>query len=598
MPSINGQIRRSQLVTTFGPGSLLDLPLYSAIVSGLEEWSKGEKILEPRLVAKLEAILGIKNLELYAPPADIDGWSQPKVGITVFRFPEWFVTQDVCHKGNVRSRMLVHLQALRKEKYEDRDGKKWAVVPIRFVRACRHGHIGDIDWYAFVHRGENLCKAQGRQLWLDERGTSGDLGEVWIRCDCKAERSLIEALNLEIAALGTCDGARPWLGQYSREACQERNRLLVRSAVYAYFPQILSVISLPQEDEDLIAIIEKYWVHLGVVQNMSQLKMVRDLYKDQLNDLARYSDDEVMAGIERKRKGEKSFLEKPVKEAELEVLLLDRDTIGVDKYDSAFYATALFRNGGPAPWENILDRVILIHRLREVVAQVGFTRFEAYAPDTQGELDLGVRPAALARETSWLPAIENRGEGIFLAFKKEAIEAWSKSDPVKKREEQLRTGFQNWKKEHSRSKREFPGIAYIMLHSFAHLLLTVIAIECGYPASSIRERVYASDRGYGILLYTGSSDAEGTLGGLVEAGRKIGYHIKAALEYGKLCSYDPVCAQHEPEVSHEGKHLLGAACHGCLLIAETSCEQHNDFLDRSLVVPTVALDDAAFFREE
>jgi hypothetical protein len=59
------------------------------------------------------------------------------------------------------------------------------------------------------------------------------------------------------------------------------------------------------------------------------------------------------------------------------------------------------------------------------------------------------------------------------------------------------------------------------------------------------------------------------------------------LELGELCSNDPVCAQHQPENPHERRFLQGAACHGCLLIAETSCEQHNDFLDRALVVPTV-----------
>jgi hypothetical protein len=98
-------------------------------------------------------------------------------------------------------------------------------------------------------------------------------------------------------------------------------------------------------------------------------------------------------------------------------------------------------------------------------------------------------------------------------------------------------------------------------------------------------------------LYTGSPDAEGTLGGLVEAGRSIRRHIQVALELGRLCSNDPVCAQHEPHDALERRFLLGAACHGCVLISETSCEQHNDLLDRALVVPTVNEAGAAFFKE-
>src|SRR5581483_8809091 len=137
-----------------------------------------------------------------------------------------------------------------------------------------------------------------------------------------------------------------------------------------------------------------------------------------------------------------------------------------------------------------------------------------------------------------------------------------------------------------------------LLHTVSHLLLTAVSLECGYPASSVRERVYAGESGYGVLLYTGSPDAEGTLGGLVEAGRHINRHLKAALELGRLCSNDPVCAQHDPPNRHEGRFLLGAACHGCLLIAETSCEQFNDFLDRALVVSTVENLGAEFFKAE
>ena len=124
-----------------------------------------------------------------------------------------------------------------------------------------------------------------------------------------------------------------------------------------------------------------------------------------------------------------------------------------------------------------------------------------------------------------------------------------------------------------------------------------MSLECGYPASSIRERIYSiGDVGYGALLYTGSPDAEGTLGGLIQTGRQIHNHIKHALAYGELCSNDPVCANHNPENPHERRFLHGAACHGCVLISETSCEQFNDYLDRSLVVPTLENAGVEFFK--
>jgi hypothetical protein len=122
-------------------------------------------------------------------------------------------------------------------------------------------------------------------------------------------------------------------------------------------------------------------------------------------------------------------------------------------------------------------------------------------------------------------------------------------------------------------------------------------MRCGYPASSIRERIYADTVGerYGILLYTGSPDAEGTLGGLVQQARYVEEHLLHALRNGALCSNDPICAQHVPGRDLERRWLHGAACHGCALVAETSCEMRNDYLDRALVVPALGVADAAFF---
>jgi hypothetical protein len=299
------------------------------------------------------------------------------------------------------------------------------------------------------------------------------------------------------------------------------------------------------------------------------------------------SDEEVMAEI-RARRGAPTAQPKSVKQAELETLVASREALGEDKPDGNFFARALSRDRWSQPWMQPIERVVLVHRLREVVALAGFTRFEALAPDIEGELEIGVRRAALARETTWLPAIENKGEGVFLHFQRDAIKSWLSRSNVQQRGQQLNAGFDCWRQEHQGSRRQFPGLPYLMLHSFSHFLITAVSLECGYPASSIRERVYALPAvGYGVLLYTGTTDAEGTLGGLIQVGRRIHEHVRNALEIGELCSNDPVCSQHNPQNPHEHRFLHGAACHGCLLIAETSCEQHNDFLDRALVVPTV-----------
>lgn len=204
-------------------------------------------------------------------------------------------------------------------------------------------------------------------------------------------------------------------------------------------------------------------------------------------------------------------------------------------------------------WRSTIDRIVLVHRLREVVALIGFTRFEAAMPNIEGEIDdlaINIRRADLDFEPNWVSTIENLGEGVFISIKKEAIHQWLKRPAVQARAEKLESGFYKWLDTRgiSREKVRFPGAAYIMLHSLSHLLITAVSLDCGYASSATRERIYAFDEiGYGILLHTGTSGSEGTLGGLVEVGRHIEYHLGKALEYGRLCSNDPVCAQHQPD---------------------------------------------------
>lgn len=589
----HGQIRQSQLITSFGPGSMMDLPNHSVLVGGLDSWSTGgEEIIEPRLVDKLKSLFEppLQVLKLFSPPPDPDDPTAPQTGITAWQFPEWFITQDVdseASHGTVRARMLVHRNRLSKGKFVDDNRKKRSVVPVRFVRACKNGHIGDIDWFAFVHGQKTDCR---RQMWIEERGTSGDLSEVWVRCDCgNGERSMAQAAESR-QSLGHCDGSRPWLGPYSKESCGELNRLLIRTASNAYFTQLMSVISLPDRNENLREAVETVWDFIGEVEDLDMLKYERKKSKVHAV-LDGFKDEEIFAEI-KVRRGQSMETQKSIKQAEMETLIASKDEIGEDIPDGNFLARNLPREEWDAPWMSSVERIVLVHRLREVMAQVGFTRFEAVSPDIDGELEIGVRRAALAREITWLPAVENRGEGVFIQFKKEAVEQWVTRKDVIARGKRLLAGYDAWKDEHPGTSKKFVEagglLPYVLFHSFSHLLVTAVSLECGYPASSIRERIYTiPDVGYGVLLYTGTSDAEGTLGGLIQVGRKIHEHIWNALEMGQLCSNDPVCAQHEPANQHERRFLHGAACHGCLLISETSCEQHNEFLDRALVVPTV-----------
>jgi hypothetical protein len=186
----HGQVRRGQVITTYGPGALIDLPRHSAIVGGLDTWPKTsdlEEILEPRLTRKLQTMTDVAAPPLYAPPPDSADPREPAKGIGVWRFPEWFVVQEASGDDErERSRRLVHRKGLdNKGMFDGRP-----VVATRFVRACPKGHVDDLDWQRFVHGAEDPCR---RQMWLDERGTSGDLADLVVRCECGKSRSLSEA---------------------------------------------------------------------------------------------------------------------------------------------------------------------------------------------------------------------------------------------------------------------------------------------------------------------------------------------------------------------------------------------------------------------
>lgn len=619
-PRPPGSFRRSQAITTWGPGALVDLPEDSIIVGGLDDWPDPatlERVVEPRLCAKIQLQLGVQSPGLFAPPVLETRPDGPSPGITGWRFPNWFL---VIEKGQTkrdgRSRRLVHAERLDKKR---RHFDKETVVPIRFVQACPKGHVSDIDWPKFVHQGTEIdpeagpeaptqkaAGCVGGELHLDEPGSSGDLTEMRVRCSCGRSRNLGDALDFHSRALGTCRGERPWLAEDDPEPCGLPNRLLTRSASNAHFPQALSVLSIPAEKGELAATVAALWEKLRIVDEPAELKFVR---KDAEVDrrLSPFDAADVMKAIAKHR--EAATDDRDIKEVEIDAFI--RAPEGYDDTQPVapdFHARRL----PEADWRTSdrsagIAAVVQLHRLREVTALLGFSRFEAVSTGVNGELDAtsDVQPAPLALDPTWFPAIENRGEGVFLLIDEDRLAAWAERPAVKDRVDQLLAGHDEFQARRRGSKAppgdkggpEFPRGSYVMLHTLAHLLIQSLSLRCGYAASSLKERIYRQKGvGHGLLLYTATPDAEGTLGGLVGQARHIEEHLLHALRGGSLCSHDPGCAENDPARGPSQSLLQGAACHGCCLMAETSCERGNRYLDRALVVPTVACPDAAFFR--
>lgn len=610
----HGELRSSQLLTSYGPGAMVDLPRHAVLIAGLDHWRGADhRIREPRLEAWLQRRFQ-EPRELRALPVALSDDDPPYYGVQAFIFPLWFISEveeDVpalFRRGtaHVRARRLVHQRETQGGKLKLDDRRTLSLSPVRFVQACVNGHIDDIDWRLYVHNGPIACS---RALWLEEVGTSGDLADLYVSCECGARRSMKEATHREgHAALGYCRGARPWLGRGASEECRDgtgrlRNRLLIRSASDAYFSQVVSVIHIPELQDPVAAAVGKVW---ELVKNFPTLEMLSMMipYQEALQAaFAGLEPPAVFAAIERRRiaashNGAPTVDQKSIKQVEIETFQAVDPELGSPLAGSTFFARRLVLDPARRGVMAQVERVVLLPRMLEVKAMLGFTRFEASTPDIDSELDLPINRSEIAREVKWLPAVENRGEGVFLELKPGAVKKWLDRPEVQKRKANLLKGFEAWKIDQARPGDIFPGVETVLLHSLSHLLISAIALECGYPASSIRERIYAGSYGYGILLYTASSDSAGTLGGLVQVGLKLERHLLRALEMAQLCSNDPVCASHNPAQDPTRRYLQGAACHGCLYIAEPSCERRNDFLDRSLVVGGIEPLGAEFFRDE
>ena len=185
--------------------------------------------------------------------------------------------------------------------------------------------------------------------------------------------------------------------------------------------------------------------------------MLRTVVEPVSKALEGFSSEEIFAAIERRRTGTSEDV--PVKEAEFEVLASGHAITGIDTPESNFFSETVERalwDDWDDPLLSPVENVVLVHRLREVVAQIGFTRFEPPAPEVDGELDLKVERQLLDRDVNWLPAIENRGEGIFIQIKADAVDSWLQRAEVSDRINVLMRGFDQWATERG-SDRRFPG---------------------------------------------------------------------------------------------------------------------------------------------
>ncbi|MBA8792843.1 hypothetical protein FHX74_000437 [Friedmanniella endophytica] len=596
-PTRIGNARPSQLMTAAGIGAVADLPGMSVLVRGLEAWGAGGPVIaEPRLLAEVRAALPGKNVtSLRAAPFDPATADDPytSVGIPVTTFPRW-LRCPACNQllpiDGVNQLQLIHRWGRRPDlakwihQYCAKQGnrpaaRRRACIPARFVVACARGHLDEFPYVDFVHQAD-LSACPGPQLEIRDAGSV--LGpRVSVTCTaCKARRNISEAAGTRNAGnLPRCRGRHPHLQTF--ETCPEQLKLMVLGASNLWFGETISALHLPTADPahteidenwDILSLAPEAALLHRMVAGMSNVGVLRELGADELW---------AMVEEERHRRADDSGSDEENGESLLDAewqLLCHPTTI---EQDDDFRAVP---TPPPAAHDRLLKQVVQVERLREVQAAIGFTRVEA--PSSGGP---GVqRRAPLSRShIGWVPAVERRGEGIFLELQEPAVAAWAESQQDHPDVVALRGAYRRWLINRDRQPDpDFPIQRYLLLHTLSHLLLRQVALECGYSAASIRERLYVGTPNVptaGILLSTAASDSEGTLGGLVALANRrfLGPLLDHALRGAELCSSDPLCAEHLPAEPSDALH--GAACHACLYASETSCESGNRWLHRGVL---------------
>ncbi|QFP75029.1 DUF1998 domain-containing protein [Deinococcus sp. AJ005] len=608
-----GSVRPSQLLWTYGPGALVDLPNLSVLTMGLGHWEKGlcAEIDEPRLLAAVRQELGAQVGSLRRPPIageDVAPLSPEALqGVPVRPFPRWLR----CVKCGLLAEYDSGLFKLIPAPYapertrfvhpncEKATGtaKQSDAVPARFLLACTRGHLDDFPWHWFVHGGPTACKGT---LRFFESGASLQTENLWVRCDsCETARSLVFAFGEEgKKTLPACRGRHPHLDAFDEEPCGEQARPVILGATNAWFPVTLSALAIPLAETPVAQFVEEAWEEIKDAEDEGELRGILKVLRRQgrFPYIDHLDVGDVWEALVRRTAGppgpEGHVTEEEMKRPEWEVLTSPTTVPGGWPH---FLAE---RIAPPPRYAAHLASVSLVKRLREVNALLGFTRVDS--PEEVFDESGRERVAGLSRRPpEWIPANEVHGEGVFIRFDEEAVRSWTLRAAVEGRDARLFAGHRGWRASRKLDpEAHYPGVRYAMLHTLSHLLIREFALECGYNAASIRERIYASDAPAapmaGILLYTAAADSDGTLGGLVELGKpeNLGRILRQALQRAYVCSSDPLCSEHDPGAD---RSLHSASCHACGFVAETSCERGNRYLDRALLGPTFECRDAGYF---
>jgi hypothetical protein len=624
-----GSGRPSSLLYTYGPGAIMDLPQFTVMPTGLDDWDRIwrrrdgiPQIHAPRLREVVRMLLRSPDVQLRPFPR------QPKkislstegndLGVPARAFPQWLrctgcdmlgtLAQFDYHNTHPFRTDLAcfeHAKCTGRPGRHTRKASRRTAVPARYLLACVDGHLDEFPYDLWVHHGQPCAKAEFPALKMVDR-TAGKGASAVIDCaSCGERRPMNEAQgDAGRAKLPRCRGRHPHLDAFEPGGCGNGTRLILVGASNLWFPATQSIIVMPSLPAELKSdLADRIRIALGdkLAKYRDDLDTLRDVLdgKVDVTDVPDAALAEAVAEAETPPASAEEQEERirswdPVDLLVPEWQYLQQDPLGARHEDEASGLTLSKRDRDPRlPAE--ITRVLAVERLRKVNALVGFTRIDDM--DRVGDLPKRLAPLTRTDRPTWTVATEDRGEGVFLQLDGHAVASW---------EERVHTTTvwrahrdahrRNFERRFSETARDVDPDTrlkpprYWLVHTLAHALIRELAMTCGYSAASLSERLYAwpdvdgRAASAGLLICTTASDSDGTLGGLVQLSEpaRLERVVSGALHRATRCSSDPICAMRTPQDPEDFLH--GAACHCCVMASETSCERANRFLDRRFLV--------------
>ena len=511
-------------------------------------------------------------------------------------------------------------------KYKTLNGYRKNLIQDNIVLICEHGHISDFPWSKFlrwrndkpaeIHSGQPVdllgslpcCGSDDSitskiKITSSTANASGFDGK-WLKCEnCGKRTSLKGLMSVKIK----CSGEKPWeantssrIGdlKYHSGNKESRNqkppienctstksmKVALTTGNNLYYARSVSSIYMPDELflSDTLLLKKKLEEERELAKNENRFEdCIRIVEEIKL----------IENNLENPNTFETTDLEKDIiyRYEEFKVLSnKSEDEINIDRVNEHLKVKDVTKNLDGTTFSKYFSRILRIDNMKITSAQLDFSRVVPVDSDADGIISKNIFRSK-SESIQVYPVVENYGEGIFFSFDNELIEDFSKNNSaVGSINEKLRALQRN-------SDTFSEGAIHYglennwqlyLVHSFAHLIMRELEFKCGYPTSSLSERIYVSNnlsnRMYGFLIYT-SEGAEGSMGGLIAQTRpdNLIKLITNALHRAKICNSDPLCWESDGQGLFE---LNFASCFSCSLVSETSCEHRNVYLDRRILV--------------